>query len=278
MGRIYAIANRKGGCSKTTTCGALASACNRFGFKVLVVDIDPQGNITQWAGFDASDSNTSYEVVMNKCKISDAIVETKNYDLLPADSTLSRAESELMNTQGREFRLKEALDEVKDTYDLIIIDTPPNLGFLTIAAFVAADSGVIVTSDTSLFATKGMQDLADTLEDTAKYGNPNAKVIGILLTRFNPRLKAMKTMREVTDRFGEYFDAPVYETFIRQSVGVMEAQMESRDIFDMPKLNPATIDYVNFAKEFLQKEGLAEPTEEETAKANSENTEVEAGV
>ena len=262
MGNIYAIANRKGGCSKTTTCGALASACTRFGFKVLVVDVDPQGNITQWAGFDASGSNTTYEVVMKKCSVREAIVQTPNYDLLPADSTLSRAESELMNTQGREFRLKEALSEIKDEYDLVIIDTPPNLGFLTIASFVAADSGVIVTTDTSVFATKGMQELADTLKDTAMYGNPNARVIGILLTRFNPRLKAMKTMREVTERFGEYFDAPVYDTFIRQSVGVMEAQMESRDIFDLPKLNSAMSDYAEFAKEFLKREGLAVAVEE----------------
>lgn len=262
MGKVYAIANRKGGCSKTTTCGALASACTKFGFKVLVVDIDPQGNITQWAGIDATDSNTSYEVLMKQCEIEDAIIKTEHYDLLPSDSTLSRAESELMNTQGREFRLKEAIEHIKDNYDLIIIDTPPNLGFLTVSSFVAADSGVIVTTDTSVFATKGMADLASTLEDTTRYGNPNARVIGILLTRFNPRLKAMKTMREVTDKFSEYFDAPVYDTFIRQSVGVMEAQMESRDLFDLPKLNAAMSDYAEFAKEFLVKEGLAEPTEE----------------
>lgn len=262
MGRIYAIANRKGGCSKTTTCGALASACTRFGFKVLVVDMDPQGNITQWAGYDASESNTSYEVVMKTCDIEDAIVETKNYDLLPADSTLSRAESELMNAQGREFRLKEALERIEDNYDLIIIDTPPNLGFLTITSFVAANSGVIVTTDTSPFATKGMQKLADTLADTARYGNPNAKVVGLLITRFNPRLKAMKTMREVTERFGEFFEAPVYDTFIRQSIGVVEAQIDSIDLFDLPKLNAAMNDYADFAKEFLQREGLATKTEE----------------
>lgn len=262
MGKIYAIANRKGGCSKTTTCGALASACSRYGFKVLVVDVDPQGNITQWNGFDASESNTTYEVVMEKCSIKEAIVKCEHYDLLPADSTLSRAESELMNTQGREFRLKEALSEVRDSYDIIVIDTPPNLGFLTIASFIAADSGVLVTSDTSVFATKGMQELADTLKATAKYGNPNARVIGILLTRFSPRMKAMRTMYEVTQRFAEYFDAPIYETRIRQSVGVMEAQMMSTDIFDMPRLNPAAQDYANFAKEFLKREGLAEEVKE----------------
>lgn len=263
MGKIYAVANRKGGCSKTTTCGALASACKRFGYKVLVVDVDPQGNITQWCGFDASNENTTYEVVMQRCDIKEAIVDVERYDLLPSDSTLSRAESELMNTQGREYRLKEALDQIKDDYDIIIIDTPPNLGYLTIMSFVAADAGVIVTSDTSVFATKGMGDLAKTLSETARYGNPNAKVIGILLTKFNPRLNAMKTMREVTSKFGEYFNAPIYDTFIRQSVGVMEAQIESRDLFDGNKLNPATKDYVDFAKEFLVREGLAKTNEVE---------------
>jgi chromosome partitioning protein len=197
---------------------------------------------------------------MQKCDIRDAIIQTDRYDLLPSDATLSRAESELMNNQGREFRLKEALDTVKDDYDLIFIDTPPNLGYLTISTFVAADGGVIITSDTSVFATKGMGELARTLNDTAKYGNPNAKVIGILLTRFNPRLKAMKTMREVTAKFSEYFDAPVYDTFIRQSVGIMEAQMESKDLFNLPRLNVAVEDYKEFAKEFLIKEGLAKDT------------------
>jgi|GEM_PF-86415 chromosome partitioning protein len=269
MGKIYAIANRKGGVSKTTSCGALASATKRYGFKVLVCDLDPQGNITQWCGFDAADSNTTYEVIMQKCSAKEAIVDVGRYDLLPADSTLVRAESELMNVQGREFRLKEALDEVKEEYDLIFIDTPPNLGFLTIASFVAADGGVIVTSDTSLFATKGMGDLSKTLNDTAKYGNPNARVIGILLTRFNPRLKAMKTMREVTARFSEFFDAPVYDTFIRQSVGIMEAQIESKDLYDLPKLNVAIQDYAEFTKEFLIKEGLAEAVDFEDAEGQN---------
>ena len=256
MAKIYAIANRKGGCSKTTTCGALASASQRMGLRVLVVDTDPQGNITQWSGFDATDANTTYEVMSLKCKASEAIVKRPHYDLLPADKQLNSIEPDLQNTQGREFRLKEALEEVDDNYDVIFIDTPPNLGFLTINSFVAANCGVIVTSDTSVFATKGMADLAEILHGTEKYSNPNAKVIGILLTKFNPRLNAMKTMREVTKKFGEYFDAPIYDTFIRQSVGVMEAQMESTDIFDLPTKNIAASDYAKFAKEFLESQGF----------------------
>jgi chromosome partitioning protein len=256
MAKIYAIANRKGGCSKTTTCGALASASQRMGLRTLVVDADPQGNITQWSGFDASDTYTTYEVMSLKCKTKDAIVKRPHYDLLPADKQLNNIEADLQNTQGREYRLKEALEEVADDYDVVYIDTPPNLGFLTINSFVAANSGVIVTSDTSVFATKGMADLAEILKGTEKYSNPDAKVIGILLTKFNPRLNAMKTMREVTNKFGEYFDAPIYSTFIRQSVGVMEAQMESTDLFDLPQKNVAASDYAAFAKEFLESQGF----------------------
>lgn len=255
MVKIYAIANRKGGCSKTTTCGALASASQRMGLRVLVVDTDPQGNITQWSGFDTTDENTTYEVMSRRCDASEAIVQRPHYDLLPADKQLNSIEADLQNTQGREYRLKEALEDIEEQYDVIYIDTPPNLGFLTINAFVASNSGVIVTSDTSVFATKGMADLAEILQGTEKYSNPNAHVIGILLTKFNPRLNAMKTMREVTAKFSEYFDAPVYQTFIRQSVGVMEAQMESTDLFDLPQ-NVASSDYANFAKEFLASQGF----------------------
>lgn len=254
MGKVYAVANRKGGCSKTTTCGALASGLSRLGSKVLVVDMDPQGNITDWAGFDASDADTSYEVIMRRTNIKDAIVHAKHYDLLPADKALSNAEAELSTAQGREYRLREALKEVVDDYDFILIDTPPQLGLLTIISFSAVTGGVIVTTDNGAFATKGMRDLADVLESTREYFNEDARVIGILMTRFNARLNAMKVMKEVTQRFGEFFDAPVYNTFIRQSVGVMEAQMDSVDIFDVQRINAAMTDYEKFVKEFLEKE------------------------
>lgn len=256
MGKIYAIANRKGGCSKTTTCGALASGISRLGSRVLVVDMDPQGNITDWASFDASEADTSYEVIMRRCKAKKAIIKAKHYDLLPADKALANVEAELSATQGREYRLKEALAGVVDDYDYIFIDTPPQLGLLTIISFSAVTGGVIVTTDNGAFATKGMRDLAEVLENTREYFNKDAKVIGILMTRFNARLNAMKVMKDVTKRFGEFFDAPVYNTFIRQSVGVMEAQMESVDIFDTPRINAAMKDYEAFVKEFVLKESL----------------------
>ena len=256
VGKIYAVANRKGGCSKTTTCGALASGIARLGCKVLLVDMDPQGDSTDWTGFDPSDANTTYEVLMGRCTPEEAIVERKYYDLMPADNSLASIEAELATTQGRELRLREALSDVIDKYDFIVIDTPPQLGLLTIIAFAAVTGGVIVPTDSGKFATKGMRELVETLDNTRKYHNPDARVVGILITRFNPRYNAMKVMKKVTAEFAKYLDAPLYETFIRQSVVIMESQMENVDIFDVKRSNAAVEDYRNFVNEFVDKEGL----------------------
>lgn len=249
--RTVAVANRKGGCCKTTTVGALASGLTQQGYKVLAVDMDPQGNLTDWAGFDTEDKDTVYEVVMQRSPVNETIVHLDRYDLLPADAALANVEAELANVQGREYRLREALEPIASEYDFIVIDTPPNLGLLTIQSFAAAADGVVVTTDAGSFATKGMRDLAESLSMTRKYINPNARVIGILLTKFNPRWNTMKTMKEVTEKFSEYFDAPLYQTFIRQSVGVMTAQLESIDIYDMDKNIGAVSDYQSFVKEFI---------------------------
>ena len=237
MGKTYSVANRKGGCSKTTTVGALASGLNELGCKVLVIDMDPQGNISDWAGFNTDGQNTTYEVITNRCEASEAIYETKHYDLMPADNDLFASETELAN----------AIDRYEH---------------MSINAFVASDGGIIVTTDTGAFSTKGMNDLAETLAMVSKKLNPQAKVIGILLTRFNPRFNAMKVMREVTEKFSAYFEAPVYDTFIRQSVAVMECQMESVDLFDAPKQSAAIADYRAFVAEFLHNESAKEQESE----------------
>ena len=181
---------------------------------------------------------------------------------MPADNDLFASETELANAIDRYEHMRDALKDVKNEYDFILIDTPPNLSTLSINAFVASDGGIIVTTDTGAFSTKGMNDLADTLEMVSKKLNPKAKVIGILLTRFNPRFNAMKVMREVTEKFSTYFEAPVYETFIRQSVAVMECQMESIDLFDSPKQAAAVADYRAFVAEFLHHEGEKKVEEE----------------
>ena len=255
MGKIYVVANRKGGCSKTTTVGALASALHKGGYRVLVVDMDPQGNISDWAKVNTDDRNTLYEVLSRKATMAEAIVETPYYDIAPADSALTLIETDLITTAGKELRLREALKTVKENYDFIIVDTPPNLGFLTTCAFVAADGGIIVTSDASSFASKGMGDLVRQLNEVKEYFNPNARITGILLTRVNPQTNVFQTIKELTRQFGEYIDAPIYSTYIRQTTVVMNAQMTATDLYEMPKVNAAANDYKKFTNEFLEREG-----------------------
>lgn len=259
MGKIYVIANRKGGCAKTTTTGAMASGLTRAGYKVLVIDMDPQGNISDWANVDTEGKYTIYEVLKQEATAEEAIVHAKWYDIIPADDLLTSIESEIAGVPGKEARLKEMLEPVKDNYDFIIIDTPPALGYLTIASFTATDGGVIITSDTSSFATKGMSKLVETLNSVKKYFNPEAKVIGILMTRVNPQTRAFKTMAEITAEFGKLFDAQGYDTFIRQTVLVMQSQMAAMDLFENIRACPAKEDYANFLCEFLEKEGYPKP-------------------
>ena len=261
MGKTYVVANRKGGCSKTTTVGALGSGLSRLGYKVLVIDMDPQGNISDWAGIDTEEMPTIYQVLRREVSTTSAIQKAKYYDIIPADESLSSIEADLQNTPGKELRLKECLDEVRDGYDFILVDTPPNLGYLSVCSFAAADGGIIVTSDASAFASKGMSRLVDHIELAKKYYNREARVAGILLTRVNPQTNVFQTMRELTKQFGEFFDAPVYDTFIRQTTVVMNAQMTATDLYDMMKINAAAQDYKAFVDEFLVKEGYKEADE-----------------
>lgn len=255
MGKVYVVANRKGGCSKTTTVGALASALHRGRYKVLVVDMDPQGNISDWAKINTKGKDTIYEVLGRKAKTQDAICHAEYYDIIPADSALNLIEPELLTAPGKELRLKEALAPVRDQYDFIFVDTPPNLGYLTTCSFVAADGGILVTSDASAFASKGMSELVDQINQVKGYFNPDARITGILLTRVNPQTNVFQTMKDLTQQFGAFINAPLYETYIRQTTVVMNAQMTATDLYDMPKVNAASKDYKKFANEFLEREG-----------------------
>lgn len=258
MAKTYAIANRKGGCAKTTTTGALASGSGRRGLKVLAVDFDPQGNLTQWNGFDASEVDTIYEALHGDCGLEDVIVHGEHYDFVPSFDSLSFAETDFLTTVGREEILRETLEQVEDKYDIILIDTPPALGLLTTMAFTAAKNGVLVTSDASAFATQGMNKLASSLDAVQKKLNPGAKVVGIIIGRINPQANIHKVYREITSDFAEVFDAPVYETTIRASVVIVTCQAMCKDIFDESPLVKAVADYDRLVDEFLVREGFKE--------------------
>ncbi len=250
--KIVTIANRKGGCSKTTTVKAMAEILSQVHHKkILVVDCDPQGNLSKWSGVDTAEKNTTYEVLLRKCKAQDAIIETKFYDIIPADEILSSAEVELSGVVGHEYRLSEALEDIQDNYDFVLVDTPPTLGLLTILSFVAAKDGILIVTDTGMFATEGISRLVDSLNAVQKFYNPNAKVKGILLTRYNPRFKANATVENVTQVLCEHYNAPLFNTRIRTAVAMCDATTYGIPLSELaPKPKPME-DYENFIVEFL---------------------------
>lgn len=253
MPKIIVFANQKGGVSKTTTTASFATELKNRGCKILVVDCDPQANLSQSVGADTSEANSLYDVLKLDAAAKDAIQHLPSFDLIAANILLAGAEQELTQT-GKEFRLKEQLETVSSDYDFIIMDTPPSLGILTINAFTAADY-VIVPTTPGIFSASGIQQLHNTILNIKKYCNPAISIRGILMTKYNPRANINQDMNELTRLMSEHVGAPMYNTFIRQSVAVEEAQAKKTDIFSHKSHSTVAEDYRAFVDEFLQQEG-----------------------
>lgn len=248
---IIAVANQKGGVGKTTTAQALAAGLAERGFRVLGVDLDPQGNFSAACGAENYNVQTVYEVMKRVATIREALQRTRGgYDFVPANIMLAGAEQELSQT-GKEHRLKEAVSEVTGNYDFIVIDTPPSLGVLTVNAFTCA-TDIIIPTTAGIFATAGISQLNETVTSVQKYCNPGVKIRGILFTRFNPRANISRQIHELTEQLGEYISAPIYKTYIRAAVAVEEAQANQKDIFDYAGRSTVAEDYRAFIKEFLK--------------------------
>lgn len=250
---IVAVANQKGGVGKTTTAQALAAGLAERGFKVLGIDLDPQGNFSAACGAENYNVPTVYEVMKRGAMIREAIQQTKGgYDFVPANIMLAGAEQELSQT-GKEHRLKEAVSEVAGEYDVVVIDTPPSLGVLTVNAFTCA-TDILIPTTAGIFATAGISQLNETVTSVQKYCNPTVKIRGILFTRFNPRANISRQIHELTEQLSKYISAPIYKTYIRSAVAVEEAQANQKDIFDYAEKSTVAEDYRAFIEEFL-KEG-----------------------
>lgn len=253
MSRIMAIVNQKGGVGKTTTAVNLGCCLGMLGQKVLLIDIDPQGNTTSGVGIDKMNNDkTIYNVLINEEPIEANIVETEfeNLSLLPSNIQLAGAEIELVPAISREYKLKNALEGVAENYDFILIDCPPSLGLLTLNALTAANT-VLVPIQCEDDALEGLSQLMNTINLVQKHLNKDLEVEGVLLTMFDARTNLSI---QVVDEVKKYFKNKVYSTIIPRNVRLSEAPSHGKPIviYD-PKSRGAEV-YMDLAEEVLDNE------------------------
>ena len=245
--RVIAFANQKGGVAKTTTTLNLAVALKEEGFRVLIVDLDPQGNLTMSQGLNPDEIERSmFDVLVHKLPIQEVIQE-REVDIAVSSIDLAGAELALSSMIGRERALEKALASVKSDYDYVMIDTPPSLGLLTINAFVAAD-GVVVPVQCEYLSLRGLVQLQNTLEMIRENLNPKVGILGILPTMYDRRLMHA---REAVDILEENFGDLVFRTKIRKTVRFAEAPVKGQSVLAYDPSSEAAALYRDLAKEVL---------------------------
>ncbi len=255
MGKIVAIANQKGGVGKTTTCINLAASMAATKRKVLVIDLDPQGNATMASGVDKYQVDaTAYELLVEDVPFEEVVCTSTsgNYDLIAANGDVTAAEIKLMEVFAREVRLKHALASVRDNYDFIFIDCPPSLNLLTINAMAAADS-VLVPMQCEYFALEGLTALMDTISKLAAVVNENLKIEGLLRTMYDPR---NRLSNEVSDQLKKHFGNKVYRTVIPRNVRLAEAPSHGKPAMYYDKYSAGAKAYLALAGEMLRREEI----------------------
>lgn len=253
MSKIMAVANQKGGVGKTTTSVNLGAGLASLGKKVLLVDIDPQGNTTSGVGINKADvANCIYDVLINDVPPQEAITETQieGLHIIPATIQLAGAEIELVSTISREVRLKKALAQVRNNYDYILIDCPPSLGMLTINSLTASDS-VIIPIQCEYYALEGLSQLLNTVRLVQKHLNTSLQIEGVLLTMFDARTNlGIQVIEEVK----KYFQQKVYQTIIPRNVRLSEAPSHGQSIITYDPRSRGAEVYLELAKEVISYE------------------------
>jgi chromosome partitioning protein len=254
LGKAIAIFNQKGGVGKTTTNINLAACLAMKGKKVLILDIDPQGNTTSGMGILKKGlKRTAYEVLIDdNVEPEEAILSTglKNLDIIPASVQLAGAEIELVQLEGRERRLKKAIDKIKDKYDYIFIDCPPSLGLLTINSLTAVDS-VLIPIQCEFYALEGVSQLMSTIELVKKNLNKKLEIQGVILSMFDGRTNLSI---QVVEEVKKYFRDKVYTTVIPRNVRLAEAPSYGLPITEYDPRSKGALAYMEFAEEFLEQE------------------------
>lgn len=255
MGKTIAIANQKGGVGKTTTAINLAASFAVLEHKTLLIDADPQANATSGLGIDPKSVETSiYECIIDNIDPHEVIHETDtpNLFLLPAHIDLVGAEIEMINVTDREMMMKHAIDSIKSEYDFIIIDCSPSLGLVTLNSLTAADS-VIIPVQCEYFALEGLGKLLYTIKLVQEQLNPQLDIEGILLTMFDVRLRLSK---QVVEEVKTHFQSMVFDTLINRDTRLGEAPSFGKPIMMYDASNRGAINYLNLAREILQKNGM----------------------
>jgi chromosome partitioning protein len=252
MAGIIAVANQKGGVGKTATTANLGTALSRLGHRILVVDMDPQGNLSASFGVQDRIQQTIADSLLDR-NVGLPIVPVRDgleggLDLVPANATLAATESSLSNKLGREFRLRDLLAGTGDRYKLILIDTPPSLGLLTVNSLVAA-ARVIVPTEARFFSLQGLQGLEETISEV-QYLNPTLKILGILLSKLDRRLREEQT---VANYLREHWGDLVFATEIGTNSKILEAASSGMAVMDIQGGNKPSEQYMDLAREVLSR-------------------------
>ena len=250
MGKIIAVVNQKGGVGKTTTAVNLTAALTEAGKRVLMCDFDPQANATSGLGLDKRHLKHSvYDVIINDVPAKDAIVKTKFGDVLPSTADLAGAGVELVTMPSPNYRLRDALETIKDQYDLIFIDCPPSLELLTLNSLCAAD-GIMVPVQCEYYALEGLTDLMTTLRMVKKRLNPKLEIFGVALTMFDGRTNFST---QVAQEVRRHFPGKVYATVIPRNVRLAEAPSHGLPVSAYDKTSRGAIAYKAMAQEIIEK-------------------------
>jgi chromosome partitioning protein len=256
--QIVALANQKGGVGKTTTAVNASAYLAQAGFRVLLVDTDPQGNATSSIGIDKhSSEHTTYDALIDGRPLDECLLlEVRpNIDLLPANESLAGAEVELVDLERREFRLADALAPSLERYDVVVIDCPPSLGLLTLNALTAS-RGVVIPIQCEYLALEGLMQLVNTIDLVKRRLNPTLDVTGILMTMFDARTRLAS---QVVGDVRRFFPRRIFETVIPRTVRLAEAPSYGQPIFEYDASSPAAEAYRRFGVELCRRLGLTAP-------------------
>ncbi len=254
MAKVFAVANQKGGVGKTSIAVNLSASLAHYGKRVLMIDLDPQGNATTGSGVDKSAvDKTVYSILLGEHGAAESAVQTEgNYDVIPANRDLAGAEIELINIERREFRLMDALAPVKGNYDFIVIDSPPALNMLTVNGFTAADS-VIIPMQCEYYALEGLSDLVGTLRKVKSNLNAKIEIEALVRTMYDPR--SMLT-QQVSDEIKKHYGNKVFDTVIPRNIRIAEAPSFGRPVILHDPTSRGALAHLAFARELLARQGM----------------------